>query len=293
MERTFEVQTPDGRTLHVHEAGAADGRVVIGHHGTPSSGRHYAPHVEAAEARGLRLLDHDRPGYGGSSPRPGRTVAAVVEDVVTILDALGVERFVTWGGSGGGPHALACAALLPERCAAAASVSGVAPFDAEGLDWLAGMGEDNVAEFAAARESRDAVTAFCGEHAAQLLDATPSQLVDAMRSLLSDVDAAVVTERFGEHLVAGARHALGDGVEGWVEDDEAFLAPWGFDVGAITVPTLVWQGRHDLMVPPAHGEWLAAHVAGTEARLSEDDGHLTLVERRIPDVYDWLAQRAR
>jgi pimeloyl-ACP methyl ester carboxylesterase len=278
MERCFEV---------------ADGLVVVGHHGTPASGRQYERHVAEAESRGLRLIDHDRPGYGGSTPRPGRTVADVVEDIVAILDALGVERFVTWGGSGGGPHALACAALLPDRCAGAASLAGVGPFDAEGLDWMAGMGEDNVAEFTAARESRDALTAFCGDHAAQLLEATPPQWVESLRTLLSDVDAACVTDRFGEHLVAATDHALANGVEGWVEDDEAFLAPWGFDLGAITVPALVWQGRHDLMVPPAHGEWLAAHVAGAEGRLSEDDGHLTLVEQRMPDVYGWLAAHAR
>src|SRR3954471_22814819 len=146
VERTHEIATPDGRTLHVHEAGDPGGRAVVTHHGTPSSGGHYTPHAADAAQRGLRLIGYDRPGYGGSTPHRGRTVADAARDVATILDALGVERFATWGQSGGGPHVLACAALLPDRCAAAASLAGVAPYDAQGLDWLAGQGEMNLAE---------------------------------------------------------------------------------------------------------------------------------------------------
>src|SRR5690348_5574117 len=140
---------PDGRTLRVHEAGAAEGPVVLVHQGTPMSGRLYEPHMRDAEKRGIRLLAYDRPGYGGSSPAPDRSVADAAADSAALADALGIERFAVWGISGGGPHALACAAQLPDRVVATASLASVAPIDAEGLDWLAGMGEMNLEEFAA------------------------------------------------------------------------------------------------------------------------------------------------
>src|SRR5690349_20205970 len=158
--RPHDVPARDGRTLAVLEAGAADGPVLVTHHGTPAAGRFFRPELESAEARGLRLIAFDRPGYGGSTSDPGRDIAAVAADVAAILDALGVDRFATYGWSGGGPHALACAALLPGRCLAAASMAGVAPYGADGLDWLAGMGAENIEEFSAAQAGAEALTSF-------------------------------------------------------------------------------------------------------------------------------------
>jgi pimeloyl-ACP methyl ester carboxylesterase len=290
MERTFDVTAPDGRTLCVHEDGDSAGAPIVVHHGTPGSGGHYAAHVALARERGLRLIGYDRPGYGGSTPRRGRTVADAVGDVAAILDARGAERFATWGGSGGGPHALACAALLGDRCAGAATIAAVAPYEAEGLDWLAGQGESNLQEWQAALDGRDALTAFCEHEAQQLRGVTPEQLVAALRSLLSDVDAACVTETLGEYLIEGLAHGLAPGVEGWVDDDYAFMAPWGFDLGAIGVPVQAWQGEHDLMVPPAHGRWLGEHVAGVDVRLSPADGHISLIETRMNEVFDFLGE---
>jgi pimeloyl-ACP methyl ester carboxylesterase len=290
MQRTFSVSTADGRTIVVHEAGDAGGRVVVTHHGTPSAGSHYAPHVEDAAERGLRLLGIQRPGYGGSSPRPGRTVADMAGDVAAVLDAVGAERFATWGHSGGGPHALACAALLPDRCAAAAAIAGVAPYDAKGLDWLAGQGEQNRLEWEAARDGRDALTAFCERDRDEMANVTGAQLAQALRTLLSPPDTAAVTDRLGDHLVAAIDEALQDGVEGWVDDDLAFLAPWGFDPQDAQVPVLLWQGQQDLMVPPGHGRWLANRIPGVEFRYDEDEGHLSLYERHIPDVHAWLGR---
>ena len=196
-------------------------------------------------------------------------------DVVAILDALGVARFATYGGSGGGPHALACGALLGDRCAAVATIAGVGPTDAPDLDWLAGMGEGNHAEVAAAREGRDRLVEYCRADAAGIASVGPEELVDAMRPHLSAVDAAVLTGELAQHVLASISEALEPGVEGWVDDDYAFLAPWGFDPGAVARPGLVWQGEEDLMVPPSHGHWLLRHVAGAEGEVLPGEGHLT------------------
>src|SRR4051794_14774368 len=155
-----DVTGPGDRTLCVHEAGDPGGRPIVVHHGTPTYGGLFHPWVADAEARGIRLVAYDRPGYGGSAPHRGRTVADAAADVAAIADAPGIDRFATWGISGGGPHALACAALLGDRVVGAASLAGVAPFDAAGLNWFAGMGEANLAEFGAALQGRDAVAAF-------------------------------------------------------------------------------------------------------------------------------------
>jgi pimeloyl-ACP methyl ester carboxylesterase len=254
------------------------------------AGGFYRTEAESADRLGLRLVAFDRPGYGGSSPQPGRSVADVAADVAAILDDLGDEPFATYGMSGGGPHALACAALLPERCAAAATIASVGPADAPDLEWLAGMGEGNQAEFAAAYAGRADLTAYCREQAAGMTAIEAEDLAVALRPHLSDIDAAALTGEAAAFLLEATQRGLRDGVEGWVDDDYAFLAPWGFDVGQITVPTLVWQGEQDLMVPPDHGRWLREHVAGADGRHSPEEGHLTLFFNRIGHVHAWLAQ---
>src|SRR3954468_15717891 len=166
------VTAADGRTLEVREAGAPDGPVLLSQHGTPGSAGFHRSQVEAAERLGLRLLAYSRPGYDRSSPRPGRSVADAAEDVAAILDALGVERFATYGWSGGGPHALACAALLGGRCAAAATIAGAAPAGQPGLDFTAGMGEGNIAEVGAGFEGRERLAPMLEQERADLTAAT-------------------------------------------------------------------------------------------------------------------------
>ena len=289
--RTHDVTTPDGRNLRAIELGASDAPLLVVHHGTPMSGAVFRPEAESAEQLGLRLLAYDRPGYGGSTRQEGRKVGDAAADVATILDHLGVERFATYGISGGGPHALACAALLPERCAAAASVAGVAPADQPDLDWLAGLGEGNIAEFGAAREGPEALTKNLTEQAEGMLGAQPEQLVDAMRPHLSEVDANALTGELAEFLLDATRRGLEPGIDGWFDDDLAFLAPWGFDLSDMQVPVAVWQGEQDHMVPPDHGRWLGSHVAHAEASIFPDEGHLTLAVSRIGDVHAWLRHR--
>jgi pimeloyl-ACP methyl ester carboxylesterase len=287
-ERTHDVRAADGRTLHVLEAGAPDGACLVVHHGTPASGVLFRAEVESARERGLRLVAYDRPGYGGSSPQPGRAVADAAADVAAILDALGIARFATYGASGGGPHALACAALLADRCVAALTIAGVAPADAPDLDFVAGMGEGNQIEFGKVREGREALSAFCREQAAGLLAVRPEQLADALRPHINEVDRRALTGELAEHLTHALQRGLRPGVDGWVDDDLAFMTPWGFDVGAIAVPVAVWQGEEDLMVPPGHAAWLGEHVAGAELAIQAGEGHLTLQVNRVGDAHAWL-----
>lgn len=289
--RTHTVTTPDGRALAVYEAGDPRGRSVVALYGTPSGGLVYEPHGADAEKQGIRLVSWTRPGYGSSTPLPGRSVADVVPDTVAVADALGIDRFAVWGVSGGGPHALACAALLGDRVAAVASLAAVAPFDAEGLDFLEGMGEDNLEEFAAVLEGRDALEPVLEAWADAFATATGADLREQWATLLSEVDAEVATAGLAEFIVGSTRAGLSSGVEGWVEDDLAFVAPWGFELHEIAVPVLVWQGEHDRFVPPSHGRWLAERVPGADVRLSQDDGHLTLMSHRMPDVHAWLLER--
>jgi pimeloyl-ACP methyl ester carboxylesterase len=281
-----------GRVLRVVETGDPDGFPVVIHHGTPGCAVPYAPHDDDAARRAIRLVAYDRPGYGGSLRHAGRSVADAANDVATIADALGFERFATWGISGGGPHALACAALLPDRVVAAASLASVAPFDAEGLDPLEGMGEQNVVEFQAVLEGEAALRPNHERDAAAFVAGGPDGLRENLTTLLSPVDRAALTGELAQSLYDSFAGAVAPGVDGWVDDDLAFVAPWGFDVGTIAVPLLLWQGVQDLFVPPAHGEWLAAHIPGVDVRMTDEDGHLTLFANRVPDVHAWLLERA-
>lgn len=282
-----EVTTGDGRTLVTYSAGEPDAPVVLIHHGTPSAGILARGWVDDAYRRGFRAVSYSRPGYDSSARLPGRTVADGAADAAAVADALGADRFSTWGLSGGGPHALACAALLPERVRRAASIAGVAPYGADNLDWLAGMGEDNVAEFGATLEGEPALRALLERIAPQMTGRGVDELIDGMSSLLPPVDVEALQRDWGRWLHDSMAVGLSEGVAGWLDDDLAFVQPWGFDLDAVTVPVLVAQGSEDQMVPAGHGEWLGAHVAGAELRRAPGQGHLSLLDR-LDDVYDWL-----
>ncbi|BCJ37411.1 alpha/beta hydrolase [Actinocatenispora thailandica] len=267
---------PDGRTLDVDVTGPADGVPLVFHHGTPGSAVPVRAFARAVHDRGLRLVTYSRAGYGGSTRRAGRNVADIAGDVAAILDRLGAERCVTAGWSGGGPHALATGALLADRVAGVLSIASVAPYDAEGLDFDAGAGEQNVEENDAALRGESALRPYLEAEAADLADADADGLIAGMSTLLPPVDRAVLTDEYGEDLAAGFREGMRSGVDGWVDDDLAFVTPWGFALESITVPVSVWQGSEDLMVPFAHGEWLAAHVPGARAHLLSGEGHLSI-----------------
>jgi pimeloyl-ACP methyl ester carboxylesterase len=283
--------TPDGRALLVREGGDPDGIPMLAHAGTPGSSLLYEPHLRAAAEVGVRLFSYDRPGYGGSSRMPGRRVADCAADVAAICDALEIGRFCVWGVSGGGPHALATAALLPDRVAGAVVIASVAPYDAEGLDFTAGMGELNIEEFGAVLAGDEPHRAQLEASAAEILAATPEGLVEFLRSLLGPSDLAVLTEAYVAFGLAQMRNGIEHCLDGWFDDDLVIVKPWGFDLASIRVPVLYWHGRQDKFVPFSHGEWLAARIPGVEARLTDEDGHLTVLERHYDVVQGWLLER--
>ena len=288
MQRT--VRTSDGRTLAVEEGGDPAGRPVLVHMGTPNSRHLYGPHERDAAERGLRLIGYDRPGYGGSSPQPGRSVADCADDVRAICTDLGIDRLAMWGVSGGGPHVLACAALLPDLVTAAASLASLAPFDSDGLDYFAGMGEANVNDFRLYFADEAAARTRTDEDREGFLAASPEDMAREMASLLSPVDAALLGSELDTFMTSSMKDGLAQGSQGWW-DDNCMIRPWGFDVADIALPVLLLHGTDDKFVPFGHGEWLAAHIPGVEARLLDGDGHLTLLENRIPEVHAWLSDR--
>ena len=284
MERTRSVGLPDGRSLEVHELGDPDGFPIVFHHGTPGSGTLYARWATP----GVRVIAYDRAGYGGSTRKPGRAVVDVVADITALADALELAQFATFGLSGGGPHALACAALCDARLVAAATLAGVGPWNADGLDWLAGMGEGNLKEFDLVLAGEEALRPAIERERSDLLGATAEQLRVAMAPHLSPTDSAALTDDLADYFHGNMMHGLEAGADGWIDDNLAFVKPWGFELSSITRPVLVVQGGDDLMVPKQHGEWLAANVPGAEPRFDDAHGHLTLAEHLVPEVHEWL-----
>jgi pimeloyl-ACP methyl ester carboxylesterase len=284
----FSVALADGRSLEVSVSGPEGATPLVVHHGTPSDRTQYRPFAEAAAVRGLRLICYSRPGYGGSSRQPGRAIADCAADTLAILEQLGAARFYTAGWSGGGPHALACAALLPDRVLACATIAGVGPSGAAGLEFLEGMGRENHAEFGAALAGPPKLQGYLERQAQALAGLTGEQVAAALGDLVSPVDVGAITGTFAAYLATTLRRAVASGIWCWFDDDLAFTRPWGFDLDEVGVPVVVWQGGQDRMVPFAHGQWLATHVPGARPRLLTDEGHLSLVVASFGEVVDDL-----
>ena len=282
------IDLPDGRSLDLDVSGPEDGIPLVFHHGTPGSLRQFRAIQRAAHNRGLRLVTFSRPGYGASTRQPGRRVVDAAADVAAVLAHLGTPRCLVVGWSGGGPHALATGARLPGQVAGILCIAGLAPFDGEGLDFLEGMGQSNIDEFGLALRGEEAIRHFLEAEAVGLRNTDAAGLIEEMATLLPDVDRVVLTAEFGEDVVANIAEGLRTGVDGWVDDDLAFVAPWGFSLAEIAVPAFVWQGSEDLMVPFNHGQWLAAHVRGAKARLQQGEGHLSIGVGALDRMFDDL-----
>lgn len=260
----------DGGAAH-----APDGLAVVWHHGSPQTGAPLDPLLSAAERRGVRLVSYGRPSYGGSSPRPGRDVASAAADVGELVDALGIARFAVMGASGGGPHALACAALLGDRVTGVVCLASLAPFTEE-FDWFAGMvapGGLQAARAGREARSRHAMTEEFDE----------SSFTPADESALSTTWSS---------LAADAGRANAAGPDGLIDDDVAFVTPWGFDTAQIEAPVLLVQGGEDRVVPPTHADWLLHRGRASELWLRPDDAHISILDA-CPVAMDWLAALTR
>ncbi|HTJ67995.1 MAG TPA: alpha/beta hydrolase [Actinospica sp.] len=273
----------DGRTLRCYDTRAADGSVpglaVLWSHGTPNVGEPPAPLFAAAAERGIRFVGYDRPGYGPSTARPGRTVGSAAEDAAAVLDALGISRFAMLGHSGGGPHTLACAALLADRLIAVVDISGPAPYGGPGLDYFTGMNPSGEAELRASVAGR-----------AALVELLESSEYDP--EMFTPADHAALQGSW-DWMMTVVNKALKNGdVSGMIDDDLAYVAPWGFEVTAIHRPLLVCHGEHDRIVPAAHGRWVAATVASAELRTYPADGHVSVLESAGVPALDWIREQA-
>jgi len=271
------IRASDNRVLRTEEAGDPNGRPVLVLHGTPGAGLLYGPHVADALEKGIRLITYDRPGYGGSTARSGRSIGDGAEDIGAVADALGIDRLAVWGMSGGGPYALASAALLTGRVVAVGILASPAPFGAQGLDYFAGMEQANIDDTNLMLEDEAAARASLGPEREAMLTLQPDELAERMGS-----------PALAEFLVRGFRDGLAPGGEGWWDDSVAQLRPWGFDVDSIDVPVQLWHGRQDRFVPFGHGEWLAKTIRGVDAHLTDGDGHQTVFQRHVPQLHGWL-----
>jgi pimeloyl-ACP methyl ester carboxylesterase len=267
----FDATAADGRILHVYDCGSGD-LAVMWHHGTPNIGAPPRPLFDAAERLGIRFISYDRPGYGGSTPLPGRDLASAAADAATVADALNVSDFAVFGHSGGGSHALACAALLPSRVVAAVSISGLAPFAADGLDWFAGMGPGSEASLRAAAAGRRAKEAY--EETESAPDFLPA-------------DWAALDGEWG-WFGSVVNPATARGPAPLIDDDLAYVGPWGCDPATIAVPVLLVHGSGDLTVPRAHSEWLSRHIAGSQLWIAPGEGHISVLPAMAVQALEWL-----
>lgn len=273
----FDLTLPDGRTLHPYDTGAGD-LAVFWHHGTPNIGAPPAPLFPASKRLGIRWVAFDRPGYGGSTSLADRNIATAATCTAAVADALGIERFAVMGHSGGGPHALACAALLPERVLGAVSVSGLAPYGADGLDWFAGMYPGGAAGLRAAADGRAAKERY-------------EETAEFDPKMFTPADEAALTGPWSWFsTVVGP--AMESGPGGLIDDDLAYVAPWGFDPETIVAPTLIVHGGEDRIVPGTHGEWLTERIPSAELWPRPEDGHISALTAG-EDALAWLRERAR
>ena len=273
-----DVRLPGGRTLHAYDVPVADETLaVVWHAGTPNTGEPPEPLLDAARERGIRWIGYDRPAYGTSTSDRGRSVASAAADTAAVADALGVERFAVLGHSGGGPHALACAALLPDRVTAAACGSSPAPFGVDGLDYFAGMGSSGRAELTAATQGRDALAAqlATGEFDPEMFTAADYAALEGEWAWLGGI--------------AGA--AMAAGPDGMIDDDLALVGPWGFDPSTVRAPVLFFHGLDDRMVPSTHTRWLSSQVPASTVWLRPGEGHVSVLSAAV-QVLDWLVARS-
>jgi pimeloyl-ACP methyl ester carboxylesterase len=277
----------------VESLGDPEGKPVFLLHGTPGGRYGPRPRGIVLYRLGIRLISYDRPGYPDSDRVPGRTVASAADDVRIIADYFGIDRFSVVGRSGGAPHALACAALLPERVITAAALGSLAPRSADGLDWEAGMAESNIEAYKYAEEdSPDNLRAFL-EIQAKGISTGSEGLLSVLRPEMKDHDKQVIDDIGLRQIIANVHvKALADNqIDGWVDDVIALSRPWGFDPAKITVPVKLWGGRDDVFSPVSHTYWLAGRINGADVKIEDREAHFGTVTL-LPKILAGIARKA-
>jgi pimeloyl-ACP methyl ester carboxylesterase len=259
-------------------------------HGTPGSRLGPFPRARVLYELGVRLITFDRPGYGRSDRHARRRVADAAADVATIADALGLDRFAVLGRSGGGPHALACAALLPGRVTRAAVLVGLAPLAARGLDWFAGMADSNVGEYTTATAGPELLVASLGL-AARGIRADPASLVAMISGDMPESDQRIVADAgIRAMLVRNYAEAVRTSADGWYDDILAFVSLWGFEPAEIDVPVLLWHGENDRFSPVSHSLWLGQEIPDSVLMVEPGSAHFGALSV-MPDVLAWLIRK--
>ena len=289
---TQQVPVPDGRRLAVESLGDPEGNPVFLLHGTPGGHNGPRPRGIVLYRLGIRLISYDRPGYADSDRNPDRTVASAAEDVRIIAEYFGLPRFSVVGRSGGAPHALACAALLPDQVISVAALGSLAPGDADGLEWMAGMTKSNQDAYGYAQTDQKALRAMLTEQAERVSKGSGG-LLSALWSEMGSHDKEVVDDIALRRIIAHIHvEALSNNcVDGWMDDVIALSRPWGFEPAKITVPVKLWGGQDDVFSPIGHTYWLAERINGAEVEIGRGKAHFGTVEI-LPRILAWVARKA-
>lgn len=281
---TFSLSS--GRVVELLDNGVESDRAIFFHHGTPGSSFAWQPWLSHFADSGIRVFAPSRAGYGQSQRQAGRRVVDIADDVAQLCDANAIASFVSIGWSGGGPHALSTA--LDPRCKGAITLAGVGQYGQPNLDFLAGMGPENIEEFGVALQGESALRTWMEVNAGAMQEVTGADIRAAFGGLIGEADKAVLEGSVAEEMAAAMRWGLADGFAGWIDDDLAFVQDWGFNLGEICVPVVIWQGDDDFMVPHAHSRWLAAAIPGSELRFSPGEGHISLTVKGQPEIVSQL-----
>jgi pimeloyl-ACP methyl ester carboxylesterase len=277
--KELDLKLADGRTLHVYDSAPGDdGRLaVVWHHGTPNLGVPPQPLYEAGDWLGIRWISFDRPGYGGSTASPGRTLASVAADLTTVVDDLGIDTFALMGYSGGGSYALASAAILGERVEAVTTFAAIAPYDADGLDWYDGMVTSGLASLRAAAAGRAAKVA----HESSGVEYDPE---------FTAADVAMFDGPWGWLGSIAGDKSMPNGRDGLIDDDCSYTVDWGCDPTTITAPTLLVHGTNDGIIPSSHGRWLADRLPTATLDLHPGDSHISVLAHAESGL-EWIRER--
>lgn len=278
----------DGRTLDLLDNHHKSDSAVLFHHGTPGNSTSWREWIDELSGGQMRAIAASRPGYGQSDRHQGRKVVDVVDDLSQVLDQFEVTKFVSVGWSGGGPHALAMS--LDKRCAGVITLAGVGQYGQPDLDFLSGMGPENIEEFGVSLKGEGPLREWMNANAVAMQHVTGAGLREAFGGLIGKADKEVLDGDFADEMAAGMRRALSHGFDGWIDDDLAFVQDWGFDLGAINIPVLLWQGDDDLMVPHSHSRWLASKIPTARLNFIPDNGHISLVVKHRAEIVTQLQQ---